>query len=218
MRQPVTFLSLVIATLVIALSSCTKSGGYCEYVDYTLVAQVDDQDQILVKLVTESSVHQKIELPVSKFTFKPSKNDYVKISVREHTSGGCSPFDIQQVSKIDSGRAQLSPSDGQLYQAAFALAELKSCMVQSSAKECVSASPESLNLTENHFKLLKTILPRSIKYCSLESIKRVLTQFEQIAPTADIVACVSTEQDIERIVEFELLNVSGNPMNLVQIK
>lgn len=191
-----------------------KSGGSCEYIEYNLLAKINSiaTDNLLVN--EHSDPTKAFEISIKQLTFIAKKNDFVWVVVREHSSGGCSPFAVQKIIPFEILNIDFNPGDKTAYQVAFALAELKSCTL---IPGCIAEEQNSAKLAPSTIIKLRTLLPRTIATCSIEVMKATMETIQKSLPSPDIVACIKDESDNERLLELAVIEADGNPMVLLEI-
>lgn len=197
-------------------SVIAKTGGHCRYVDYKMLAKVVDADSKDIIVKTANAPNNRIQIQLSKFKQPAVKNDFVIIHVREHTSGGCSPYDIQRVSQLIVANIDFNPDPGHLYQAAFAAAELSGCSTQ---PQCAEKNSAINFLTARSLTKLQSLLPKTLTSCPIELLEKHLESIKDLNMKKRIIACANTEADGEVLLEFMITEsiTKGNPVELSKI-
>jgi len=205
--------------LLLALFSnslAAKTGGHCQYFDFQRLAKVTNTSPEIITLKTSDESNSPLKIELSKFKQTPTKNDFVTVHIREHTSGGCSPFDIQRVSPLNIANIDFNPEAGHLYQAAFAAAALKGCSKQ---VQCAKSHSIIKELSSNSLIKLQSLQPKTLKSCSIELIEKHLESIDQSNMERRFIACGNSDSEGKVLLEFVILRskVKGNPVELIKV-
>ncbi|MEP1741107.1 MAG: hypothetical protein ABJI60_00275 [Kangiellaceae bacterium] len=205
--------------LLLALFSnslAAKTGGHCQYFDFQRLAKVTNTSPEIITLKTSDGSNRPLKIELSKFKQTPTKNDFVTVHIREHTSGGCSPFDIQRVSPLNIANIDFNPEAGHLYQAAFATAALKGCSKQ---VQCAKSHSIIKELSSNSLIKLQSLQPKTLKSCSIELIEKHLESVDQSNMEQRFIACGNSDSEGKVLLEFVILRskVKGNPVELIKV-
>ncbi|MGF1765289.1 hypothetical protein [Aliivibrio kagoshimensis] len=202
-------IALIFLTLF-SFQAASQTGGKCDFIDMTEFAQVTgtqtDED---ISVLTSSG--QTLQLYRSDFTSAPEGDSYYKLSVRHHISGGCSPYSIQSITPLEKQNVQLTITAGQAYQAAFILAEAKSCALQSPS-DCNELQIDP-GFDYRNSERLSDIDVRSVSSCSPAILQTLWSEIIS-EPAPKVVACVTNQQQQEILVEFTREIVATERENL----
>ena len=205
--------------LLLALFSnslAAKTCGHCQFFDFQRLAKVTNTSPEIITLKTSDESNSLLKIELSKFEQTPTKNDFVTVHIREHTSGGCSPFDIQRVSPLNIANIDFNPEAGHLYQAAFATAALKGCSKQ---VQCAKSHSIIKELSSNSLIKLQSLQPKTLKSCSIELIEKHLESVDQSNMEQRFIACGNSDSEGKVLLEFVILRskVKGNPVELIKV-
>lgn len=208
-------LSTLFFTLLLLFSfqAASQVGGRCDYVDVTEFAQVTNVHST-VNLLSASG--ETIDLELNDFSSLPERKAYFKLTVRRHTSGGCSPFSVIAVNPLVKPNVQLNINAGQAYQGAFILAEAKSCSL-ADRSGCSGIRVVS-EFDYRNSPLLLSIDVRSIKTCSAAILQTLWAEIVSES-VSKIIACVVTQDQQEVLVEFtrEVISADNDKLRLLTL-
>jgi hypothetical protein len=162
-------------------------GGTCHYIDRQELAKIITLDHQSVSLLSE---HEQV-ISLNKGLFHRNNitksntlktNDFYQLNIREHTSGGCSPYSVMSVEKVSFPGVNLTPDDGIIYGSGFALAELKNCLFSSDDQNKKCTRLLASYQQNEKGKSVTMFSPRSGHVCSAKTVKGLFSQLENIAP------------------------------------
>ena len=210
------FTLLLLVYAVSGSKLLAESGGACQYFEYQLLAKVNSYPHHKKNMKVVTAEHGNLVVPVSMFRFDVNKGDFVSLQVREHTSGGCSPFDLQSVSKLAIKNLDMEFDDGSLYQAAFLLETLKQCASGSRHGDCNSELTRFMKFSKSELSWFKKIKPKTIQSCSIEKLTESLRKLKQSNSEPAFIACVKTDSNEEKLLLFKKVKAKGNPVRLLR--
>ncbi len=205
-----TLLMILAAISISAGFNNVASGGSCGYVDEEIFIRIASHENGRIEL--EPAYGDLITVSTSEFVsylsasapILPIRNDYYNLSVRRHTSGGCSPFAITNISKLEIPNLRLNPTEPQLYSGAFVLAEAKSCVIIQREKPCLEDLTIETSFDMAQRDILSHIMPRSIHHCSPASLKMVWTEIDPAPNEKRFISCVKNLEDEDVAIEFSI--------------
>ncbi|MBL4829887.1 MAG: hypothetical protein JKY55_08400 [Aliivibrio sp.] len=196
-----------------SFQAASQVGGKCDYVDVTEFAQVTNVHST-VSLLSASG--KTIDVELNDFSTLPERKTYFELTIRRHTSGGCSPFSVIAIKPLVKPNVQLNINAGQAYQGAFILAEAKSCSIEDRAG-CSGIRVVS-EFDYRNSPLLSSIDVRSIRSCSAAILQTLWAEVVSES-VSKVIACVDTQTQQEILVEFtrEVISADNDKLRLLTL-
>jgi len=194
------------------LNSLATEGGSCQFVQETVLVQIQGANQGAYVLTTsgnkrgqESDDSERLfYLPINKINSYLSTEDYFVAVIKHSTSGSCVPLQVVSLEKLTLGKIQLTIDESLYYGGAFRLNEVQQCVGQA-ASGCENIKTPQYN--DQQIKVIRNINPKTLTHCSLSAIRKHSEKLIALSSTKYYLGCAfSKNRQQEFPVYFEMIN------------